>query len=81
MQIPVLETMKQFNELIEREAKANKFLENPNIITKEKEKWIAEYRLILNNLDGILHKLEELGYEVTQEEATEGFRQVKFLKL
>ena len=68
------ELMKQYNEILAREVKAQKYLDDNTKTIEEREKWIPEYRNILLELSGIFIDITKLGRKITPEEAANGFQ-------
>lgn len=77
----MLDLMKAYNVLVERFKKAVLFYEDMTIPFEEKEKQNARLKELMAAMDSLNNEIFKQGYETTQEERLEGFRQVKFLGL
>lgn len=74
----MLELMKQYNVLIEKQQRAIKFFENN---PQQLEAHIDRYRKVVNELNDLIETAEQKGYAMTAEEVLEGFKQVRYLAL
>lgn len=77
----MIELMKAYNVLVERFKKAILFYEDMNVAFEEKEKQNQRLKELMAAMDSLNNEIFNQGYETTQEERLEGFRQVKFLNL
>jgi hypothetical protein len=81
MLVPTLELMKQYNKLIESWKRAEEYFAREDIDIETKQGRATDCHILSNQIDGMITKLGEFGYQMTTEEILEGFRQVKFLEL
>lgn len=66
--------IEQYNRLIKREKKGAAYLDNPDIPTQEKEKWIGEFQKIIKALNGLIPYIEKAaGRKMTSDEILNGF--------
>lgn len=77
----LLEAMRQYNELVERLIKAEVYFNRRDIEYNEKLTQVNQLKLLTNNLAGWVKHIESLGYDMTDEEISLGFRQVKHLEV
>lgn len=54
----MLELKKEYDELLAREKKAAEYLDNQNIPIAEREKWIPQYKSIINRLGAIMGEMK-----------------------
>jgi hypothetical protein len=78
---PMLQTMKQYNEAIESYHRAEEYFNRTDIIVETKQLRALDCQILVNHLAGLVDKIKDLGYVMTDEEILSGFRQVKFLGL
>lgn len=78
---PLLETMKQYNEAIKRYKKAEVYFERTDITNQEKESQIQNCHILVNHLSGLIEKIKDMDYPMSNTEILEGFKQVEFLNL
>lgn len=81
MQIPTLELMKQYNKLIDSWNRAEEYFARDDIDLATKQSRANDCHILANQIDGMINKLGDFGYKMTDEEILKGFRQVKFLGL
>lgn len=73
-----LQFMKQYNALIKKHQKAIQFFQdNQHLVDLH----INRYRNIVNAMDNLISLLEKSGYSMSDEEISEGFRQVEYLQI
>jgi hypothetical protein len=77
----ILNQMKKYNEAIESYKRSETYFEREDIPAETKIGRADDCFKLVNHITGIMKKVEELGYKMTDEEILEGFRQVKFLEL
>jgi hypothetical protein len=65
----------EYNNLLEREKKAEEFLNKAN--EKQREKWTPEFIKITKDLSSLIYKFKSaIGREMTQDEILNGFRNI-----
>lgn len=70
-----MQTLKEeYNKLLEREKKAAQYLDDNTKPIAEREKWIPQYKNIIDRLGAIIDELRQLGYKMTDNEIIEGFK-------
>lgn len=77
----MLDLMKAYNVLVERFKKAILFYEDMSVPFEVKEQQNQRLNELMSAMDRLNNEIVKRGYETTQEERLEGFRQVKFLGL
>lgn len=78
---PLLETMKQYNKVIASWNRAEEFFAREDITLEEKQSRADDCKLLINHLNGLIIKVRNMGYNMTDEEIMQGFRQVEALNL
>lgn len=81
MQTPTLELMKQYNELIDSWNRAEEYFARDDIDIETKKSRANDCQMLSNQICGMIMEINDFGYEMTDEEVLNGFRQVKFLGL
>lgn len=76
--IPIIQTMKQYNEANVRFKKAENFYES-DIPLEKKQTFDNDLQILVNHMGGLIQKIEDMNYKVTAEEVLEGFRQVNLI--
>jgi len=67
---------KKYNELLQREKKAEEYFERKDLSWEEKSKQIPNFKKILDGLEAIRIKLEkDHGYKMSSEEMLNGFKE------
>lgn len=64
---------KEYNKLIKRYKTGADYLDNNGIPLEEREKWMDEFRNIIDGLNGFLKEFKKLGIETTEDEIMNGF--------
>lgn len=62
-----------YNKLIKRYKTGGDYLDNNGIPLEEREKWMDEFRNIIDGLNGFLKEFKKLGIETTEDEIMNGF--------
>ena len=62
-----------YNKLIKRYKTGADYLDNNGIPLEEREKWMDEFRNIIDGLNGLLKEFKKLGIETTEDEIMNGF--------
>ena len=62
-----------YNKLIKRYKTGADYLDNNGIPLEEREKWMDEFRNIIDGLNGFLKEFKKLGIETTEDEIMNGF--------
>ena len=65
---------KEYNKLIKRYKTGGDYLDNNGIPIEEREKWIGEFRKIIDVLNGFINEFKKLGVETTEDEIMNGFK-------
>jgi hypothetical protein len=71
--MPILALKKQYNILLKRHNRATEYLDDMSKSINDREKWLPEYKTILQKLNSILGELKGLGIKVTDDEIIDGF--------
>ena len=66
-----------FNKLHARYLKAEIFLENPDIPMEEKLKYVKDFQMLINHMQGTFNKLKDMGANVTNYNLLNGFEEVR----
>lgn len=64
---------KEYNKLIKRYKAGGEYLDNNDIPIEEREKWIGEFRKIIDVLNGFINEFKKLGVELTDNDVMNGF--------
>ena len=67
------ELEKQYNELLKRWSKCEKFFENNDISLAEKIKWVPQAKQIVDNLGNLLEQMRKDGFVYTEDNILNGF--------
>ena len=68
------EFMERYNNLLKREKKAEKFLNDDTIDIAKREKWIPEYEKIVSELGQMIKEYRKMtGYDMPSKEMMDGF--------
>jgi hypothetical protein len=66
-----------YNKLIKRYKAGVEYIDNSHIPIEEREKWVLEYKKLIEQLNGFLNEFEKIGVEVSDDETLNGFGQDK----
>lgn len=77
----LLALMKQYNKAVASLSRAEKYFSRQDISQEEKDSRINDVQRLHSYLNGLIIAIKERGYDVSHEEAIQGFRQVEALKL
>lgn len=77
----LLPAMKQYNEAIKRYQKAEVYFAREDVTNEEKFKQVQNCHILTNHIGGLIQKIKDMDYPMSDEEILLGFRQVEFLKL
>lgn len=72
----LLTQKQEFNTLMKRRDKACLLIDDDKIPVAQREKWVPEFKKILKMLDNLTIEIRESGYEMTDSEISEGFKEV-----
>lgn len=71
----ILEFKQNYNKLLEREKKAELFLENPKVTQADKDKWMPKFVEITEQLSKFMREYKQLtGQEMQDNEVLNGFK-------
>jgi hypothetical protein len=77
----LLHEMKLYNKILKSMTRAGEFYSNPNIPQEEKDAKDKDLDMLSKKMIQNLKNIEALGYNMSEEELSKGFRQVEALKL
>lgn len=73
--MPVLEElMQRYDQELQRYSNGAIYLDNPAIPMCDREKWIPEFRKIINVLDSLVIQIKDVGYEMSNNQILNGFK-------
>jgi hypothetical protein len=75
----MIELMKQYNALCKRYAKAEEYFAREDVSLIEKQGQAGNTKKLVDEMNEVITKIRNEGYEPTPNEFTHGFRQIKFL--
>lgn len=73
LEVTIHSLKKEYNKLIKRYKTGADYLDNNGIPLEEREKWMDEFRNIIDGLNGFLKEFKKLGIETTEDEIMNGF--------
>ena len=79
--MPILTLMKDYNKATDSLKRAEEYFARDDIPIEDKISRELDCKILVNHISGLIDKISDMGYTMTDEEILEGFRQVKYLDL
>ena len=76
---PLLQTMQDYNKAMRSYERADVFFAREDISLEQKLSRENDCKILVNHLNGLINKIADVGYTMTDEEIDKGFRQIEVL--